>query len=186
MSAGIETTYKSIRFRSRAEARWAAFFDLCGWDWSYEPIDLAGYIPDFILHMNIDVLVEVKGGALGADELRPHIAKIERSGWRGEALLLPAALREDDSTFTGAVSALLTDNCHKDGDDDEFPPPWWWEHACIGWCGLHKGIGLSHSVGFYTCRACGKNDGNPTTYMRGDPVDVFDLWARAQNVTRWQ
>lgn len=41
------TTYAGVRFRSRLEARWAAFFDLAGWAWSYEPIDLAGWSPDF-------------------------------------------------------------------------------------------------------------------------------------------
>ena len=46
---GIPTTYNDVRFRSRLEAQWAAFFDLLGWRWEYEPYDLNGYIPDFIL-----------------------------------------------------------------------------------------------------------------------------------------
>ena len=33
----VETFYKGYRFRSRLEARWAAFFDLCKWRWEYEP-----------------------------------------------------------------------------------------------------------------------------------------------------
>jgi len=41
------TKYKSTIFRSRLEARWAAFFDLVGWKWQYEPIDLPGWTPDF-------------------------------------------------------------------------------------------------------------------------------------------
>lgn len=41
------TRYKDVLFRSRLEARWAAFFDLCGWEWEYEPIDLYGWTPDF-------------------------------------------------------------------------------------------------------------------------------------------
>jgi hypothetical protein len=41
------TTYSDTVFRSRLEARWAAFFDLIGWDWQYEPIDLEGWTPDF-------------------------------------------------------------------------------------------------------------------------------------------
>lgn len=44
---GIPTLYAGTRFRSRLEARWAAFFDLAGWRWEYEPIDLDGWIPDF-------------------------------------------------------------------------------------------------------------------------------------------
>jgi hypothetical protein len=45
--AAIPTTYRGVRFRSRLEARWATFFDLAGWQWRYEPIDLNGWIPDF-------------------------------------------------------------------------------------------------------------------------------------------
>ncbi len=43
------TTYNGIRFRSRLEARWAAAFDLLGWQWEYEPFDLDGWVPDFQL-----------------------------------------------------------------------------------------------------------------------------------------
>lgn len=45
--ASIPTRYKNALFRSRLEARWAAFADLAGWKWRYEPIDLQGWIPDF-------------------------------------------------------------------------------------------------------------------------------------------
>ena len=41
------TKYNGVQFRSRLEARWAAFFDLAGWEWEYEPIDLMGWSPDF-------------------------------------------------------------------------------------------------------------------------------------------
>lgn len=45
----IPTTYKGVNFRSRLEATWAAMFDLLELKWSYEPIDLDGWIPDFVL-----------------------------------------------------------------------------------------------------------------------------------------
>ena len=60
------TNYAGVLFRSRLEARWAAFFDLAGWSWEYEPIDLNGWSPDFRVHWNCDrdgehtLLVEVK------------------------------------------------------------------------------------------------------------------------------
>lgn len=55
------TTYSAVEFRSRLEARWAAFFDLCRWCWDYEPIDLQGWSPDFLIHTPMcKVLVEVK------------------------------------------------------------------------------------------------------------------------------
>lgn len=44
-----KTSYKSTVFRSRLEARWAAFFDLVGWKWVYEPLDLKGWSPDFLV-----------------------------------------------------------------------------------------------------------------------------------------
>lgn len=43
------TRYEGVQFRSRLEARWAAYFDLIGWGWEYEPVDLNGWVPDFRL-----------------------------------------------------------------------------------------------------------------------------------------
>ncbi len=106
----IPTKYAGVQFRSRLEARWAAFFDLLGWRWEYEPIDLAGYIPDFIVTGFLgrgrqDILVEVKpiterfepqrvtprGSAFTtndhglpvSDECAMAIRTIASSGWRG-------------------------------------------------------------------------------------------------------
>lgn len=54
-------TYRGARFRSRLEARWAAFFDQAGWRWEYEPIDLDGWAPDFALvGAEGPLMVEVK------------------------------------------------------------------------------------------------------------------------------
>lgn len=73
----IETYYKGYRFRSRAEARWAVFFDACNVEWEYETegYDLGNglyYLPDFLVHNVVinpysktkkkaDLYVEVKG-----------------------------------------------------------------------------------------------------------------------------
>jgi len=48
----IETQYRGYKFRSRLEARWAVFFDACGYQWEYEPEGFAlpcgtYYLPDF-------------------------------------------------------------------------------------------------------------------------------------------
>lgn len=65
----VPTTYGSIRFRSRSEARLAEYFDRVGIKWNYEPcvlkwIDSQGcmrsYLPDFYLS-DLDIYVEVKG-----------------------------------------------------------------------------------------------------------------------------
>lgn len=48
--AAIPTVYRGRQYRSRLEARWAAFFDALGWKHEYEPYDLHGWVPDFMLH----------------------------------------------------------------------------------------------------------------------------------------
>ena len=62
--AAHPTKYKGALFRSRLEATWAAFFDLCGAEWQYEPIDLRGWTPDFQVQYSgrLDVYAEVKPG----------------------------------------------------------------------------------------------------------------------------
>lgn len=57
----IETWYRGHLFRSRLEATWAAFFDLCGWDWEYEPFELEGWLPDFrLMFKKQSLLIEIK------------------------------------------------------------------------------------------------------------------------------
>jgi len=67
--AAHPTRYDGVLFHSRLEARWAAFFDLSGWMWQYEPIDLKSWTPDFYVKFNCghsectgyhDLYVEVK------------------------------------------------------------------------------------------------------------------------------
>lgn len=45
--AAIPTLYRGRQYRSRLEARWAAFFDQIGWKHEYEPFDLGEWSPDF-------------------------------------------------------------------------------------------------------------------------------------------
>ena len=51
--SAIPTVYQGVRFRSRTEARWAAFFDAIKLQWQYEPEgferDGMRYLPDFWL-----------------------------------------------------------------------------------------------------------------------------------------
>lgn len=59
----IPCQYKGINFRSLLEARWAYFFDKLGWTWQYEPFEMDGYIPDFLVTFSEDcwpMVVDVK------------------------------------------------------------------------------------------------------------------------------
>lgn len=66
MIKALPTTYNGLQFRSRTEARWAAYFDLMGVEWRYEDeayeLPSGAYLPDFYLPMH-DVYAEVKGDA---------------------------------------------------------------------------------------------------------------------------
>lgn len=71
------TSYGGVMFRSRAEARWAVFFDALAWRWAYEPRrfrlpDGTSYLPDFHL-ADFDAWVEVKGGGSDAAGLMKAI-----------------------------------------------------------------------------------------------------------------
>lgn len=112
--AAIPTRYCGSLFRSRLEARWAAMFDLLGWQWEYEPIDLDGYIPDFIINDGMR-LVEVKP-AFRLIEYEPAQKKIETSGWKGFASCVGAIIGSvyDDSVCLGTEAP--------EGPTGE----WWW------------------------------------------------------------
>lgn len=90
MAKGIPTEYAGVNFRSRLEARWAAFFDLVGWKWEYEPLDLDGYIPDFVVQLGKPTIVEVKpilpGHPLTDDVKLPH------PEWRGPWMIVGASI----------------------------------------------------------------------------------------------
>jgi hypothetical protein len=64
MIQSITTTYAGTKFRSRAEARWAIFFDAIGLNWQYEfdgfVVRAGAYLPDFWLP-EIKMFFEVKG-----------------------------------------------------------------------------------------------------------------------------
>ena len=91
--APIRTLYKGVTFRSQLEARWAAWFDQNGTKWEYEPVQMGNWLPDFRIEtQNEKTCVEVKP----VDEFPADVAeKIDRSNWRGRAMILgrtPAAM----------------------------------------------------------------------------------------------
>jgi hypothetical protein len=70
----IPTKYKGVMFRSRLEATWAAYFDNACIRWDYEPIDLEGWTPDFILRLeDTQMLVEVKPVDLASDSIGRYV-----------------------------------------------------------------------------------------------------------------
>lgn len=104
----IETEYRGCLFRSRLEARWAAFFDLAGIGWDYEPMDLAGWSPDFLLHRRRwdtlpeeQDLCEVKP-IVGPDVPPDVVAKIE------SAMDLSVDTSSNCNVFVCGVGPIVT------------------------------------------------------------------------------
>jgi hypothetical protein len=84
--AAHPTPYAGVAFRSRLEAKWAAFFDLVKWAWEYEPIDLKGWSPDFRVGTT---LIEVKPVATRQAWPEDTVLKVVEAsrGYDGEVLL---------------------------------------------------------------------------------------------------
>lgn len=102
---GIPTEYRGFRFRSRLEAGWAAFFDLIAAPWSYEPVDLSGYVPDFVIGYDVPLLVEVKP-AHNRQAMLACSEKIASSGWNGPAMIVGADMLDDAPVVVG-LSAYI-------------------------------------------------------------------------------
>ena len=93
MISSIVTEYAGATFRSRLESRWAAFFDLAGWRWEYEPPEQGGWIPDFLLiGQSCVVKVEVKpiqwvgdeNGVMHYAKTAPELEKVRNYVRRAE------------------------------------------------------------------------------------------------------
>lgn len=180
---GVPTGYSGVCFRSRLEARWAVFFDLLGWPWEYEPIDLAGYIPDFVLPLPAGrVLVEVKPVFSYEDALLAAREKLDDCGWRSanrnDALIVGASWRIRGE----APLSHLDFSCAIRRWPSESPTPLWSEarwHRC-GTCGA---VSMHHFVRGYGCTLCGSPAWE--TFLAPQPDRLRDRWYQAGNVVAW-
>lgn len=189
----IPTRYAGVQFRSRLEARWAAFFDNLGWPWEYEPIDLAGYIPDFILPVKKPTLVEVKP-ALEHGDLNAHKAKVVASGWKGDAIIVGARIFPEvprasfDGYYPPILGTIYTDDIELKYDEPEhltgfeFIRAW---HVCpLFLCRSCDRPTFIVDAGCFRCGLCG------ATSPSGEHVELYGLtqwaWREAGNLVQWK
>lgn len=170
----IPTLYKGTQFRSRLEAKWAAFFDALGWKWEYEPLDLDGYIPDFILKWKPAMLVEVKG-ATDHNTLREHIRKIDMSGWAGEFMVVGAVLLESEDDPKIESLGLLAERQRGFGDV--------LGDAVFFRCTICGRASVAHSTANYACRVSGCHDGK---HHRDFSFSARAAWVKAGNAVQWK
>jgi hypothetical protein len=124
---GIPTIgVRGIQFRSRIEAQWAYIFEKLEWNWEYEPIDLEGYIPDFIIKFDgddgdkEDILIEIKGDMnIWKEEVyKEHKEKIIKSGWKGKFGILGSTYKISENWEYGNCP-IIGKVCYQyDKDDD--------------------------------------------------------------------
>lgn len=181
--SAIPTLYRGIRYRSRLEARWAAFFDLMGWAHEYEPIDLPGWIPDFALRFSPDrrVLVEVKPLDLWATGFpNDVISKIDsavRSDGSAEILILGEKPNFDFAiTFVG----FYRNFSHGDSRYTEAFLSWHHEGRGIWAFEDIDGEAFLHDVRF-------SDTVNGDQAVRSTKVrEAEQDWRRASNVVQWR
>jgi hypothetical protein len=186
------TTYRGTRFRSRLEARWAAFFDLARWQWQYEPSDYEAWSPDFALatKTGVPILVEVKpiewpsdGKAMVQVVLdREDLAKVRQQAER-EILVLGAHPMPWAGTIgmEGPMLGILWNEAWTDAT-------WAPEHRidqAVLWSGPDGTLDFSAAHGSYGYRISGEQHGDHhlKNVSRAE-VDV--MWGEANRRTQWR
>jgi hypothetical protein len=172
--------YNGIVYRSRQEAKYAAFWELLGWKFTYEPFEGNGYIPDFLIDGDNPLLVEVKTAHTKEQYERevPKIVKGLKNRWEHDFLIVgfnPIAQWQSPAWEDGLCAGLLSDKAWGSEVDDGI----WFR------CKECGGVGVYHSTGHYGGRPCGHSDGD---HHLGhlDEDFIRDGWARATNVTQWR
>lgn len=122
MIRAIPTSFAGINFRSRLEARWAAFFARIGWVYTYEPFDGNHYSPDFLIHNGKrPLLVEVKP-AVTADDYFTALPKVHDGllDWEYDYVIL-GAKPYIESEFINTTAGLYMNNSWWDGTGTRRP-----------------------------------------------------------------
>jgi hypothetical protein len=179
--AGIPTIYRGIWFRSRLEAKWAAFFDNLGWRWDYEPFDLNGYIPDFVLDFpHRPMLVEVKPAMYVKDYCAPT-SKVQRSGWADDALIVGARIFDDPACVSEPAIGWLSQR-----ERIEECREWDWGFGILFWCLHCRRLSIRHDHGHWECRINGCYDHGHHIGVLEKHEDIEGRWAQACNTVQWR
>lgn len=195
----IPTVYRGIRYRSRLEARWAAFFDLCDWTFSYEPVDLGRWSPDFALQgSDGTILVEVKPIWTPDDDItRKMNAAARESGFVGELLLLgmgPFNEPEPYMTYESPERLGWLQETDYDGGPGDMTPgkasmptePYFGVAPFAWYADAPTQIDFCHEYGSFHGRMTGHYDGGSWGSHRSPEVKTAaELWAEASNTVQW-
>lgn len=198
------TRYAGVQFRSRLEARWAAFFDLAGWKWEYEPSDEDGWVPDFFLLPKNDepIAVEVKpiewpnneDACLKIYEERDDLEKV-RKHTKHERLVLGKYIPDiyqNSVMYAGTDGTVYQCNCMFGitisegwtkgivGDDTLHP----WAEPAILYEGYDSLLDYAAAYGVYHYRIGGEYDGD--CHLKSAVRQLVEkVWREAGNRVQW-
>lgn len=187
MIPGIPTIWRYRRYRSRLEARWACMFDLLGWKYEYEPYDLNGWIPDFAIWGEEEILVNIKPNSKFQEwedtgELRKIMNGLTGTNKYGkEILLLGSTIFESaDNYLTPSIGWLGEFGKHLNGTKFEHDYAW-------GCAALNRNgkWGFFHDLMWYKDRITGMYDGDGHLRLPSYD-DVLKLWNKAGDLTQWK
>ena len=177
----IETRYKGHLFRSQLEATWAAFFDLCGWQWEYEPFTLNGWLPDFaLIGKEKTILVEVKPVFGFPREVAEKINMAHGDDRDFHSMIVGCGLTKNDEREQRQIGWIRE---FLDG------PGWYWDDMVLRlWDGK---AGFQSAQLYWGDRMSGEYDGSSISDCRDlqgheDDTSYFhSLWGRAKELTRY-
>lgn len=178
------TIYKGVRYRSRLEAKWAAFFDLLGWRHQYEPFDLKGWIPDFLIRGYKEVLVEVKPiGNIEEFEQPKVLNALVRSDRYGTELLVVGhtIFRADESEGMSGPAIGWLGEFYENNASNSLEA-YWFAKAILN---KNPKWGFFHALGSYEDRITGIHEGDHHLIIPTDE-EVQLLWAEAGNEVQWK
>lgn len=182
--AGIATRYGGIQYRSRLEAKWAAFFDSIGWWHTYEPFDADGYIPDFMIQGDAPLLVEIKPAVTHRDftDMSSYLWGRINGYWNHDVLILGLtplpALGSQDNWNSSA--GLLGEHIQMDDSSD-------WDVGVARWfrCDKCDLVGVHHDNLSFKGRPCGHYDGSK--HLGAVRIETLrTAWNEAGNAVQWK
>lgn len=181
----IQRIYKDIKFRSSLETRWAIFFDLLEWEWTYEPIGIKNkeisWYPDFLIKgYDGDILVEVKPYSC-LEEFREiyetkYAESLNNTKYQlNEVLLLGNNIFKTGSTHKGPYLGWIIERTKHTWDEKI----WSQYEDAIFWYQDGK-YGFASDNSCWHCRITNAYNGgsgiNSPSYSQ-----VFQLWIQAGN-----
>lgn len=187
----ITTKYNGIEYRSRLEARWAAFMRNIGWDITYEPFDGDGYIPDFLVQGPRPMLVEVKPAVTQA-EYQAAVPKAETglaAHWEHDILIVgatpfpPHMGNSWDQPTAGWLGERMDHWYDQVPESDR--AAWEWDAAEWITCLNCKKTSVYHTMMMFVGRPCGCYDGDGYLGRPNMPL-LESMWADACNDVKWR